>query len=226
MDDAKKTVEFPVVLYNGDRQIKAGNIKIHHELNFQQFRTMLNQMLNISYNNLTTYFVIRPEGRKIVITSKIDFSVLIREKNAYFYVVLKRSRKERRRKQDKQSELMLPFFYPRLNPREVVPQLCESNKAEIWLQDMEMKRASCVNYNYMSYLNTNYHNDDKSSMNTNFPSVSEAYPVVERSTSRALCKDCTNAKKLGLEPSFHLCVDDEIVKGFFRSPVGPICRPK
>ena len=142
MDRAKETAEFPVVLYNGDRQIKAGNIEIYHGLDFQQFRTMLNQMLGISYNNLTTYFVIRPDGRKIVITSKIDFLVLMREKNAYFYVVLKRSRKERRRKQDKQSELMLPFFDPRLNPREIVPQMCESNKAEIWLQDMEMKRAS------------------------------------------------------------------------------------
>nr|GEW13970.1 hypothetical protein [Tanacetum cinerariifolium] len=55
---------FPVHLYDGRREITAGNIKIHSDLHFKQFQFSLSQLLV----------------------------------NCYFLVVLKRSRRDRRKK--------------------------------------------------------------------------------------------------------------------------------
>ncbi|MFS8004685.1 hypothetical protein Hanom_Chr13g01228721 [Helianthus anomalus] len=236
-------VEFPVVLYNGERQISVGNIEIHPTIDFQKFRTMLKQMIGISYNNLTTYLVesrrsdnVQPERRKILITSKVDFLVLIREKNAYFLVVLKRSRRDRRRKTNNRNCVELSpadLFDYRYDHHDVTTttQVSESGKVEFWLHELQMQRENHMNYLMM-------HNvDDDDDDCANFPSVTEAYQTVERSITeaystversenRALCEECAQADKEGLKPQFHLCVYDDVVEGFFRSPAGPVCRPE
>lgn len=226
----EEATEFPVVLYNGDRKINVGNVKIHPTLDFKQFRTMLNHMIGISYNNLTTYLVENPrpmiqqERRKFVITSKVDFSVLVQEKNSHFLVVLKRSRSDRRRKPNRHNGLELPltdlFDFRFQQQREIVPQIPATNKADIWLHELQMERARYLNY---MIHNPNYSFD--SPMNDNFPSIREVYPAAEKSTSRPSCEECKKAEKAGLKPEFHLCVYDDVLEGFFRSPVGPISRP-
>ncbi|KAI3688036.1 hypothetical protein L1987_81742 [Smallanthus sonchifolius] len=216
--------EFPVVLYNGERQINVGNIEIDPTIDFHKFRTMLKQMIGISYNNLTTYLVesrrpehIQSEGRKILITSKVDFLVLVREKNAYFLVVMKRSRRERRRKNYNRSSVDLTpadlFDYHFNHHHQITTQVPECGKAEIWLQELQMQRANKIQLMLHD-------------MNASFPSITEAYPGVERFVSRPLCEDCIEADRWGLKPEFHLCVYDEVVEGFLRSPAGPIARPQ
>ncbi|GKA99219.1 hypothetical protein Tco_0827156 [Tanacetum coccineum] len=89
---------FPVHLYDGRSEITAGNIKIHSDLHFKQFQFNLSQLLGISYNNITTYLIDNHNRRKILITGRVNFAVLLREVNCYFLVVLKRSRRDRRKK--------------------------------------------------------------------------------------------------------------------------------
>ncbi|KAK1429273.1 hypothetical protein QVD17_11479 [Tagetes erecta] len=171
-------VEFPVILYNGERQIDVGDIKIHPTTDFHSFRTMLKEMTGISYNNLTSYLVetqtyseTQSDPRKLLITSKVDFNVLMREKNAYFLV----------RMNDINNVMMHDQYF---------------------------------NYEYDSHVNEN------------FPDVTEEYiPLVERSVNRGRCEDCDRANERGLKPEFHMCVYDDVVEGFFRSPAGPISRP-
>ncbi|PWA83257.1 hypothetical protein CTI12_AA170390 [Artemisia annua] len=103
---------FPVVLFDGRREMPAGNIKIHSDLLFKQFQFNLSHLLGISYNNLTTYFIDNHNRRKILITGKVNFAVLLREMtNGYFLVVLKRSRRDRRKKPPENSSPAAVYDY-------------------------------------------------------------------------------------------------------------------
>ncbi|KAK1429274.1 hypothetical protein QVD17_11480 [Tagetes erecta] len=227
-------VEFPVILYNGEREVDLGNIEIHPTTDFHTFRTILKQMTGISYNNLTSYLVetrtseTQSDGRKLLITSKTDFNVLMGEKNAYFHVVLKRSRRERRRRR------MNNRICLELSPKDLLDYRYNNNfttqmeesriKVEIWLHELHMQRMNDMNNVMMhdEYLNYEY----ASHVNGNFPNVTEEYiPLVERSVNRGTCEDCDRANERGLKPEFHMCVYDDVVEGFFRSPAGPISRP-
>lgn len=238
-DDAATTV-FPVVLFDGEREMDVGNVKIHPDLVFKEFQIMLSQMIGISYNNLTTYLVdskkskISVERRKILITGKVNFSVLVREKNCYFLVVLKRSRRDRRRKPGKQSDLdfsLAPSISPNDLSRIHWNQL-DMNDAQMTayspyyyddrFHDLLMQRENYVNM----ILNSRYGFDSPLNMNMNFPKIEEVYPQVRSKPNRALCRDCTLAQQKGKTAEFHLCVYDEVIVGGFRSPVGPISRPR
>ncbi|KAI3747097.1 hypothetical protein L6452_09542 [Arctium lappa] len=234
----EEAVVFPVVLYDGEREMDVGNIKIHHTLDFKQFQIMLKETIGISYNNLTTYLVESSkskspsERRKILITGKVNFSVLVRETNCYFLVVLKRSRRDRRRKPNKQSGIEFAF------PTSVSPEyllhlrrnqvdLIDGQMSSVYgsycygdlFHDLQMKRENYVNTvlnrNHACYL----------PLNVNFPRAEEAYSTVQSGGSRALCEDCAKAKKRGKTAAFHFCVYDDVIAGGFRSLVGPISRP-
>ncbi|KAI3747980.1 hypothetical protein L6452_10765 [Arctium lappa] len=227
LDLEEATAAFPVVLYNGEHRINVGNVEIHPTLDYKQFRIVLNQMIGISYNNLTTYLIdnrreaIQPEQRKILITGKVNLSGLVREKTCYFLVVLKRSRRDRRRKHNyKQIGADLPPRH-RFTPFRPLSEHIDMNVAQIpasatcfsknWFRELQLQRANYINFMIL---------------NAKFPKMIESCPRVQSCRNRELCADCTNADRQGKEPTFHFCVYDEVVEGFFRSPAGPICRPR
>ncbi|KAK9068547.1 hypothetical protein SSX86_012662 [Deinandra increscens subsp. villosa] len=233
-DDAAVTTVFPVVLYDGEREMNVGNIKIHPDLAFKAFQIKLSQLIGISYNNLTTYLVdskkskTSPDRRKILITGKVNFAVVVRETNCYFFVVLKRSRRERRRKLGKQSDLDFSSISPddlsridwnRHDPNDAYRHYYYDDR----FHDLLMQRE-----NYMKMiLNSGYGFDGYDSrLDLNFPKIEDAYPRVQIKPNRSLCEDCRVAEKQGKTPEFHLCVYDEVIVGRFRSPAGPICRPR
>ncbi|KAK1426187.1 hypothetical protein QVD17_14856 [Tagetes erecta] len=213
-DDSPETTTFPVVLYDGVRQTNVGNIEIHPDLVYKAFQIKLSQIIGISYNNLTTYLVdslkpkTSPERRKILITGKVNFAGIARETNCYFFVVLKRSRRDRRRKPGKQSDL----------------DVHDSNDAQFAynpyyyddrFHDMLMQRETYMNmFGFGSVLNSS------------FPKIEDVYPRVQSKPNRSLCEDCVRSQKQGKTPEFHLCVYDEVFDGVFRSPAGPIRRER
>ncbi|PWA72630.1 hypothetical protein CTI12_AA031700 [Artemisia annua] len=204
--EAEESVVFPLVLYDGEREIDVGHVKIRASLDFKQFQMMLKETIGISYNNLTTYFVdsnktkVSSERRKTLVTGKVNFGVLMREKDCYFLVVLKRSRRDRRRKLNKTSG----FEYMYNNP---------ANEYLMYLNDQMMKQ-SYVN-SFMNWNNCGFYPQ----LNMNFSRF------IEGGRTRALCEECMKAEKHGMKAAFHFCVNDDVVAGSFRSPVGPICRP-
>ncbi|KAI3706559.1 hypothetical protein L6452_24384 [Arctium lappa] len=227
--DLEEAKALPVVLFNGKHRINVGDVEIPPTLDYKQFRVVLNQMIGISYNNLTTYLVdeeaIQREQRKILITGKINLSGLVREKTCYFLVVLKRSRRDRRRKPNKQigAELIPPFRPLQQEFDMNVAQIPASATcfSKIWFHESQLQRA-----NYINFMILNSNCGFGWPMNAKSPKMIEPCPRVQRCRNRELCADCTNADRQGKEPTFHLCVYDQVVEGFFRSPFGPICRPR
>ncbi|KAL3532163.1 hypothetical protein ACH5RR_005684 [Cinchona calisaya] len=92
---------FPVILYDGEREINIGDIRIQPMLEFKTFQMMISQRIGISPNQISIYLVHHSsspeERRKTPITSKANFALIVRQKNCFFLVVLKRSRKSRSR---------------------------------------------------------------------------------------------------------------------------------
>ncbi|KAL7614673.1 hypothetical protein Lser_V15G06422 [Lactuca serriola] len=223
--EESQSVVFPVILYNGERETDVGSIKIHNSLDFKQFQMMLKETIGISYNNLTTYLVdsdkskIPSERRKILITGKVNFSVLVRERNCYFLVVLKRSRRDRRRKLNKQSGLEYGFaIAPSISPE----YLMHLRRNPIDLIDEQMLSVYGIGSYEFQMQKENYVNAVQNWSHVIYPPLNAA---IHGGRSRALCKDCAKAEKQGKKAAFHFCVYDDVVEGGFRSPVGPISRP-
>ncbi|KAK1429276.1 hypothetical protein QVD17_11482 [Tagetes erecta] len=178
-------VEFPVILYNRERQINVGDIEINPTTDFHSFRTILKQMTGISYNNLTSYLVesrtseTQSDRRKLLITSKTDFNILMREKNAYFLVVLKRSRRERRRRRMNNPrpwlELSTADLFDNHYNNNFTTQMDESRiKVEIWLHGLHMQRMNDMNNVNMMHNFNNYHHEyDSHHVNGNFANVTD-----------------------------------------------------
>ncbi|KAD5803244.1 hypothetical protein R6Q59_024500 [Mikania micrantha] len=230
-DDAPAMAVFPVVLFDGEREMHAGDIKVHPDLVYKEFQTMLSQIIGISYNNLTTYLVdskkskISPDRRKILITGKVNFAVVVRETNCYFLVVMKRSRRDRRRKVVKPSDYhdlsRISWNYHDLNDTHM--PVSNPYYYDERIHDLLMQREDYMN----TILNSGYGFD--SHLNMNFPTIEDAYLRVQsnqNNLNRSLCEDCRIAQKQGKKAEFHFCIYDEVVVGGFRSPAGPVSRPR
>ncbi|KAM3357384.1 hypothetical protein P3S68_020314 [Capsicum galapagoense] len=96
--------EFPVVFYDGEREMNIGSIHIYPLLQFKAFQLMLSQRIGISPNQISIYLCDRKinskleDRRRIPVTGKANFGIICREIDCFFLVVLKRSRKSRNRK--------------------------------------------------------------------------------------------------------------------------------
>nr|DAD18888.1 TPA_asm: hypothetical protein HUJ06_020351 [Nelumbo nucifera] len=99
-------VSFPVVFFDGERNIDLDNINVHPSMEFKKFQSFMSQKIGISPHQISVSLIRwkpskSPPGnrRKIPITEKVDFSAILGEKDCFFYVTLmKRSRRERRGK--------------------------------------------------------------------------------------------------------------------------------
>lgn len=93
---------FPVIFFDGEREINVGNIRIQPMLVFKAFQLVLSERIGISPNQISIFLCDRKgskfENRKILITGKSNFTLISREKNCFFLVILKRSKKSRYRK--------------------------------------------------------------------------------------------------------------------------------
>ncbi|PIM98634.1 hypothetical protein CDL12_28881 [Handroanthus impetiginosus] len=99
---------FPVVFFDGEREMNIGEVKIHPTLEYKPFQHMLSQKIGISPNQISIYLIFRKKNpnwpfsedrRRIPITGKVNFALICRQKDCSFLVVLKRSRKSRNRRE-------------------------------------------------------------------------------------------------------------------------------
>ncbi|KAL6507779.1 hypothetical protein OROGR_023974 [Orobanche gracilis] len=99
---------FPVVFFDGEREMNIGDVKINPTLEYKPFQLMLSQRIGISPNQISIYLVDRrrnpktplsEDRRRVPITGKVNFGLVCRQKNCCFLVVLKRSRKWRYRRE-------------------------------------------------------------------------------------------------------------------------------
>lgn len=98
MEDGGGGATFPVIFFDGERDISIGDIKIHSALDFKAFQLMISQRIGISPNQISIYQVDRKTGHRNPVTAKTNFALVVRQKDGFFQVILKRSRKARSRK--------------------------------------------------------------------------------------------------------------------------------
>ncbi|EPS68389.1 hypothetical protein M569_06383 [Genlisea aurea] len=106
-EDGGRKVEFPVVFFDGEREMDIGYVAIGPEMQYKPFQLMLAQKIGISPNQISIYFVDRnkspkppfsEERRRFPVTGKVNFAAICRMKECSFLAVLKRSRKSRNRR--------------------------------------------------------------------------------------------------------------------------------
>ncbi|KAG8376818.1 hypothetical protein BUALT_Bualt09G0103400 [Buddleja alternifolia] len=112
---------FPVLFFDGEREMNIGDVKINPTLEYKPFQLMLSQKIGISPNQISIYLVDRrkhasppfsEERRRIPITGKVNFGLICRQKDCCFLVVLKRSRKSRNRRERMISGVEFSDFLP------------------------------------------------------------------------------------------------------------------
>ncbi|CDP10606.1 unnamed protein product [Coffea canephora] len=145
MVDGGGGAAFPVIFYDGEREINIGDIRVQPMLEFKTFQMMISQKIGISPNQISIYLVhhssLAEERRKTPITGKVNFALIIRQKDCFFLVVLKRSRKSRNRKLRPNGVDFCDYlsdndFLPSPPPENVV--LLRRNQAEVNMNGLQL----------------------------------------------------------------------------------------
>ncbi|KAG9160425.1 hypothetical protein Leryth_008833 [Lithospermum erythrorhizon] len=220
---------FPVVFFDGEREIDIGHVKLHPNLVYKTFQSMLAQGIGISPNQISIYLIDRNNSksskfssyrRKIPITGKANFAQICKERECCVLVVLKRSRKARGRKGGKGEfgfeDDEKTSFSSNLNGNVV---LLRRNQV-----GYDLSQKDCPVYvNQYGLLNTNNNNINCGE----FPIIEEFYKL-NKPISKYFCEECLIAeKKGGGVVDFHHCVNDLVLEGFRgggAGPIGPIRR--
>ncbi|KAK0584883.1 hypothetical protein LWI29_020307 [Acer saccharum] len=95
---------FPVIFFDGDREINIGNVVVHPSLDYKSLQSTFSRKIGLSPNQFSVFLADRKTSRKIPITGKANFSAISREKDCLFLVVMRGSRDSRSRRQKRQPE--------------------------------------------------------------------------------------------------------------------------
>lgn len=237
-------VSFPVVFHDGERDADVGPVAVSSSTEFKNFQSILSKMIGISSHQFTVYlaeYKISMDStakirRRIPITGKVNFGAIAHEKNCFFLVVLKRSRRERRRKiQGNEDE------YDFSSATKTMTKTNHSKKKNPLENVMLLKRNTGIENEllpgFISPVTNRFEYDqrlwklqlemEKYLINIGQRNLALGGGGVQNGTTRlktAVCWDCLNAKETGVAAGFHCCAHDAVTTGF-RSHAGPIARP-
>ncbi|MCD7455241.1 hypothetical protein HAX54_027453 [Datura stramonium] len=245
MVEGGKGSVFPVIFFDGEREINIGNIRIQPTLVFKPFQLMLSERIGISPNQISIYLCDRKgakfeDRRKIPVTGKANFAVISREKNCFFLVVLKRSRKARNRKVKPNGvefgEFLKENVFPHLSPSENLILLrrnqSEMNQfydritqTELASMNERVQNLQLQRENFELVMNTSHPNLMHLNSPSSFPRIQDAFPTKNSKEKKSLCYECENTSANGETSTFHHCSNDAVLFGSFRSHSGPVNRP-
>lgn len=218
---------FAVVFFDGEREIDLGSILITQSMIFKEFQSLISHKIGISPHQITTYFTPLHQDnhhhhRRRPVTNKFDFAGILPESTTtFFWVVLKRSRRVRRRrpKPAGAGEPLLPenVVLLRRNPN---------------LEYMDLIREQVERERYMMSLNLNsdvysdlsLYSSSCGIYGNGFVVGSDDGGSSSGAGSEVFCGVCWNARMEGETAPFHCCKNDAVAKDF-RSPAGPIGPP-
>lgn len=210
-------VSFPVVFFDGECETGIGNVVIHPAMDFKAFQSILSRKIGISTHQFSVYIADSNNPRnRVPITAKVNFSAISREKDCFFLVVLKRSRRSgaRKGKNDGQSSPQVPI---KKEPPANVMLLRRSGDGGNNMMDPRVftgldefeRRVRDIQMEKERYL----------------ANLGMANLRIERESKGTVCEVCEKAKVVGRVVGFHWCVYDAVTSGF-RSHAGPIARPR
>ncbi|KAG6437192.1 hypothetical protein SASPL_102103 [Salvia splendens] len=244
---------FPVVFFDGEREMNIGEVRVDPTLEYKPFQLMLSQKIGISPNQISIYLVDRRKNpkspfsedrRRIPITGKVNFALICRQKECCFLVVLKRSRKSRNRREKAMTGLDLADLLPgsefprpamHLAPENLI--LLRRNQQVPFHDRLQSER---VNYEMAmargnldaAYFRSSGQNSPPGTGMDLGPNYDDWYAfhhpsammMTKTETGKVYCEECVNAEKNGKTPSFHPCANDAVIT-WLPAPLGPICRP-
>ncbi|KAL8125790.1 hypothetical protein AgCh_013175 [Apium graveolens] len=202
--------------YDGKCETNMGQVEIKSSVDYKAFQTILGQKIGISPNQMSIYFVdgnndSKPmHQRRILITGKSSFDLILQGKDCTVLVVLKRSRKDRRQRSKFTNPASYYFNVPQPNnfcllSRNVNVPVYFACPVLPYYDQLAVQ--GLLNYNARLQNLCNY------------PKI-----IPEKRNNYSCCKECMTARSQGKAVQFHLCVND-VVTVSFRSSAGPVARP-
>ncbi|CAN4089626.1 unnamed protein product [Withania somnifera] len=202
--------EFPVAFFDGESEMNIGTIRIYPLLEFKAFQLMLSQRIGISPNQISIYLCDRKSSkfedrRRIPITGKANFGLISREKDCFFLVVLKRSRKSRNRK----AAVKMEFNGGGFSPENLI--LLRRTDPEINHLGLGSGFGSPFCDDNLMYLNNPYPDPNPN-----------PFMIMMMKSKCEQCKGSSGNEKI---TDFHHCINDPVIIGGYRSRFGPIGGP-
>lgn len=245
------SVTLPVFFFDGICESNIGNVVVSPSLDFNQFQSIIAQKIGIPLHQFFIYLSSHDTRRKIPITGKINFGAISRNKSCFFLVVLKRSRRDRRQKNEYNNIKKTHHGFPendlfsssmeaqkgrkKNDPVEKVMILrrgmgFDFNEDNSWaLEDRikfekRLRNLQAERERYLMSIDSGLNGlvPNKNAENKTV-GVREC-EVKFVSGNMVICKECLRAELMGTDPEFHCCVNDDVIFRF-KSNAGPIARP-
>ncbi|CAN4113969.1 unnamed protein product [Withania somnifera] len=206
--------EFPVVFFDGEREMNIGSIRIYPLLEFKAFQLMLSQRIGISPNQISIYLADEKSSkfedrRRIPITGKANFGLISREKDCFILVVLKRSRKSKNKK-----TVVKTGYAGGFSPENLI--LLRRTNPEINHLGFGSGFRSLPFYDYYSCSNLMHLNDPYPDPKT----YTNADPFLLMMKSK--CEQCKGKNGYEKDSGFHHCTNDPVIVCGYRSRFGPV----
>ncbi|KAM1638694.1 hypothetical protein PS1_008683 [Malus domestica] len=237
MMEAERGVSFPVVFSDGETETDIGDLVVYPKLDFSRFLSALSQKIGILPGQFTV-FLSSPETRqRIPVTGKVNFSAISREKNCFFLVELKRSRRERRRKNH---NYQVPHHHQdfredeyrntaSLGAQNPINKNLHLENVMLLKRGMEIENVAGLAMPFAGRVE--YENRVRELQIENERYLmkmglgrADGLGLLGRRSGATVCEECSRANEMGSEVGFHWCAYDPVTFGF-RSPAGPISRP-
>lgn len=241
MTELPPAASFPLVFFNGDRDVDVGSVSVSASLDFNKFQSLIAQRIGVSPHQISISLVRRKKARsspeirrKVPIDESSDFVAIARERDCFVLAVMRRSRSGRRgrgrrgrhgaasaggddeKKAVPEAIQMVPELTILKRIHQLEDRVVPMGSIGFWDYDAQLRNLQRMHERYLLSSASPYY----------AYSHPPAVPVggVYASPTPAVCEECADAKRNGRSPGFHWCVHDKITVGF-RSPVGPIERP-
>ncbi|KAG6529500.1 hypothetical protein ZIOFF_011699 [Zingiber officinale] len=231
VDLLASAVYFPVVFFDGDREIDVGSVPLYSSLGFKKFQAIVSQRIGVSAQQISLSLVRRKKARvspdvrrKVPIDETSDFASIVCERDCFILASLRRSRRERRGRSRRKG--------PGAGEEVALPELkiLRRNPARSGFIDpasgllVPEAVAGIGRWEYEVQLRNLQRQRDKFFLSAVADGPLAPFAVPRSPCIASTCEDCEVAKAEGRLPGFHWCVHDAVTVGF-RSMVGPIQRP-
>ncbi|EPS70429.1 hypothetical protein M569_04334 [Genlisea aurea] len=239
--------EFPLLLFDGERESYVGDITIHPTYEFKPFQFMISGRIGVSPKKFSIYLLDRrttptppfsENRRKIPVTGKVNFGFICNQTGCCFLVVMKRRRQNRclvvEEADDSSAECDRAADGSN-NRIEQQPAMQSRMPERLPLQQRHEFMASWQNY-LISLSDRSWERrrlnergfdslDRRDSRHGSIEAeICDAGRLQNSQPTVLHCSDCSDSD--ADTTSFHCCVNDTIIHGFYKSIFGPISRPK